>query len=139
MSLEENKVIVNRSTEGLWNKGNMAVIDELYATDFVIHDPLQGDGDLEYFKQYARGVLTGIPDLHIATDDLIAEGDQVVKRWTARGTHKGNFMGVPATGNRIEVTGIEIFRIAGGKIAEIWSNMDSLGLMQQLGVIPPMG
>jgi len=139
MSLEENKVIVNRSTEGLWNKGNMAVIDELYATDFIIHDPLQGDGDLEYFKQYARGVLTGIPDLHIATDDLIAEGDQVVKRWTARGTHKGNFMGVPATGNRIEVTGIEIFRIAGGKIAEIWSNMDSLGLMQQLGVIPPMG
>ena len=139
MSLEENKVIVNRSTEGLWNEGNMAVIDELYATDFIIHDPLQGDGDLEYFKQYARGVLTGIPDLHIATDDLIAEGDQVVKRWTARGTHKGNFMGVPATGNRIEVTGIEIFRIAGGKIAEIWSNMDSLGLMQQLGVIPPMG
>ena len=139
MSLEENKVIVNRSTEGLWNKGDMAVIDELYATDFVIHDPLQGDGDLEYFKQYARGVLTGIPDLHIATDDLIAEGDQVVKRWTARGTHKGDFMGVPATGNRIEVTGIEIYRIAGGKIVEIWSNMDSLGLMQQLGVIPPMG
>ena len=117
----------------------MAVIDELYATDFVIHDPLQGDGDLGYLKQYARGVLTGIPDLHITTDDLIAEGDQVVKRWTARGTHKGDFMGVPATGNRIEVTGIEIYRIAGGKIVEIWGVMDSLGLMQQLGVIPPMG
>lgn len=139
MSVEKNKAIVNRSTEELWNKRNMALIDKLYATDFVMHDPLQGDGDLEYFKQYARGALTGIPDLHIATDDLIAEGDQVVKRWTATGTHKGDFMGVPATGNRIEVTGIEIFRIAGGKIAEIWLNMDSLGLMQQLGVIPPMG
>lgn len=139
MSLEENKAIVNRSTAVLWNKGNMAVIDELYAIDFIMHDPSQGDGDLEYFKQYARGVLTGIPDLHIATDDLIAEGDQVVKRWTARGTHKGDFMGIPATGNQIEVAGIEIYRIADGKIVEIWGVMDSLGLMQQLGVIPPMG
>ena len=115
------------------------MIDELYATDFVMHDPLQSDGDLEHLKQYARGVLTGIPDLHIATDDLIAEGDQVVKRWTARGTHKGDFMGIPATGNQIEVAGIEIYRIADGKIVEIWGVMDSLGLMQQLGVIPPMG
>ena len=139
MSLEENKAIVNRSTEGVWNKRNIALIDELYADNFVFHDPVQANGDLEYFKQYANGVYTGIPDLHIATDDLIAEGDQVVKRWTARGTHKGDFMGVPATGNRIEVTGIEIFRIADGKIAEIWANMDSLGLMQQIGVIPPMG
>ncbi len=139
MSLEENKAIVNRSTEELWNKGNIAVIDDLYTTDFILHDPAQGDGDLGYFKQYASGVLAGIPDLHIATDDLIAEGDQVVKRWTARGTHKGEFMGVPATGNKIEVKGIEIFRITGGKIAEIWSVLDSLTLMQQIGVIPPMG
>jgi len=139
MSLEENKAIVSRSTEGLWNKGNMAVIDELYAIDFTMHDPSQGDGDLEHFRQYARGVRAGIPDLHISTDDLIAEGDKVVKRWTARGTHNADFMGIPATGSRIEVKGIEIYRIADGKIVEIWGVMDSLGLMQQLGVIPPMG
>ena len=139
MALEENKAVVNRSTEELWNKGNMAVIDELYTTDFIMHDPARGDGDLAYFKQYARGVLTGIPDLHIATDDLIAEGDQVMKRFTARGTHKGEFMGVPATGNKIAVKGMEIFRIADGRIAEIWNVLDSLTLMQQLGVVPTMG
>ena len=139
MSLAENKAVVNRSTDEIWNKGNMAMIDELYTTDFVMHDPSQGDGDLEHFKQYASGVHTGIPDLYIATDDLVAERDLVVKRWTARGTHKGEFMGVPATGNQIDVKGIEIYRIAGGKVAEIWGVMDALGLMQQIGVIPPMG
>ena len=138
MSLKENKDIIKRYTDECCNKGNIALIDELFAVDFV-HHFLPGPGDLEAFRQYQKSVLIGLPDVHITTHDLIAEGDKVVKYFTASGTHKGEFMGVPATGNKIEVIGLEIFRIANGKIAEAWGVLDSLTLMQQLGVIPSEG
>ena len=138
MSVEENKEIVNRMTEEFWNTGNVAVVDEFYAPNYVGHDP-GGLMDLEQFKQSAAAYFAAFPDLHITTDDLIAEGDKVVKRFTARCTHTGEFMGIPPTGKQITVTGNEIFRIAGGKIVEIWQSMDTLGMMQQLGVIPPLG
>lgn len=140
MSGEENKVIVRRSVEEFWNKANMAAIEELYAPNYVGHDPSGlHAGNLEEFKQSARATFTGFPDLHVTIEDLVAEGDRVVKRWTARGTHKGEFMGISPTGNQITITGIDIYRIAGDKIEECWSNSDALGMMQQLGVIPPLG
>jgi steroid delta-isomerase-like uncharacterized protein len=123
---EANKAIVRRSVEEFWNTGNMAAIDEFYATD-----------DLEQFKQAAMANFTGFPDLHLTIDDLIAEGDKVAKRWTVRGTHTGEFMGIPPTGKQITVTGTDIYRIASGKFVEAWGNLDALGLMQQLGVMPP--
>lgn len=140
MSPEENKAIVRRSVDEFWNTGNLAAIDELYAPSYVGHDPSGlHAGDLDGFKQSARAIFTGVPDLQVTIDDMVAEGDRVVKRWTARGTHKGEYMGIPATGNQITVTGIDVYRIAGDKIEECWSNSDALGMMQQLGVIPPMG
>jgi steroid delta-isomerase-like uncharacterized protein len=125
-------------TEEFWNTGDMAKVDEFFVASYVQHGPT-GSMDLEQFKQTAAAYFGGFPDLHIATDDLVAEGDQVVKRWTARCTHKGEYMGMPPTGNELVVTGIEIFRIAGGKIVEVWASMDTLGMLQQLGVIPPLG
>ena len=140
MSVKENKAFIDRMTKEFWNTGNMAVIGEFYSADYVGHDPSGlHAGDLAQFKQSAQAIFTGFPDLRVSIDDLVAEGDKVVKRWTAHSTHTGEFMGIPATGNPVETTGIHIYRIAGGKIAEVWANSDSLGMMQQLGVIPPMG
>jgi steroid delta-isomerase-like uncharacterized protein len=137
---EENKTLIRRSVEEFWNTGDMAVVDELWGTSYIGHDPSGFHaGTLEEFKQNAKAIFAAFPDAVVIIDDLIAKGDQVVKRWTARGTHKGDFMGIPATGNKFEFTGIDIYRIAGGKIVECWSNSDSMGFMQQLGVIPPMG
>ena len=138
MSLAKNKAFVDRMTEEFWNAGNLTVVDEFYAVGFCSHDP-NGTMDLEQFKQQAAAYFVAFPDLNIITDDLVAEGDKVVKRWTAHCTHKGELMGIPPTGKQITVTGLEMFRLAGGKIVEIWSIMDSLGMMQQIGVIPPMG
>jgi steroid delta-isomerase-like uncharacterized protein len=138
MSTEENKALVKRMTEEFWNTGNMDAIDEFFSADYVGHDP-SGTMDMEKLKQSAAAYFAGFPDLHITTDDLLAEGDKVVKRWTAHCTHMGEYLGIPATGNKLVVTGIEIFRIAGGKIEEVWANMDSMGMLQQLGVIPPPG
>ena len=134
----QNKDFLNAFTENFWNEHNLAAFEEYYSADLIVH-AADGDYNFEQWKEVCQAYFTGFPDLHITTDDLIAEGDKAVKVWTANSTHKGDFMGIPATGNRIMIKGIEVFRIADGKIAEIWMSMDMLGMMQQLGVIPPMG
>jgi predicted ester cyclase len=83
--------------------------------------------------------LTGFPDLQTTVEDLVAEGEKVVGRWAGRATHSGPFMNIPPTGKQVTVAGIAIVRLEGGKIVEEWVNFDALGMMQQLGVIPPMG
>lgn len=93
----------------------------------------------ESFKRVAALIRTTFPDIHFAVEDEVAEGDKVVVRWTMRGTHKGEFMGVPGTGKQVTGAGMHFFRVAGAKITEIWVNRDELGMMQQLGVVPPMG
>jgi steroid delta-isomerase-like uncharacterized protein len=134
---EEYKTTVQRSVDEFWNTGTLEAIDEFFATSYVGHDPSGiHAGDLATFKMSAEAMFTAFPDLQVTIEDMVAEGDRVVKRWTARGTHDGEFMGIPATGNQIEVTGIDIYRMAGDKIEECWSNSDALGMMQQLGVIP---
>jgi predicted ester cyclase len=87
-------------------------------------------------KQYAAMNLGAFPDVRVSVEDQIAEGDMVVTRWTATGTHTGELMGIPPTGRRIEISGITINRFSGGRIAEDWYQSDDLGMMQQLGVIP---
>ena len=137
MSVEENKAIFRRIVEEGFNKGNLAIVDELVATDHVNHtDNVHGP---EEYKQFITMYRTAFPDLHMTIEDQIAEGDKVVNRWTSRGTHKGDLMGIPPTGKQTTVTGMYVARIIGGKIVEEWGNFDALGMMQQLGVVPPPG
>jgi len=136
--MKKNKDFIQAFNEDFWNKQNIAAFEKYFTADFISHYPgvdMNGEQVIGLCKAY----FSAFPDLHITTDDLIAEGDKVVKVWTANSTNKGDFMGIPATGKRIVVKGIEVFRIKDGKIAENWVSMDNLGMMQQLGVIPPMG
>ena len=140
MSVEQNKSIVRRWIEEGWNKGNLSVVDQIYAADVVQHDPGSPAPvtSSTVLKQYVGVFLTAIPDLHFTIDDLIAEGDKVAWRFTSRGTQTGPLMTIPPTGKVCNVTGLVLFRLADGKIAEVWVNYDNLGLLQQLGVIPVM-
>ena len=140
MSTEENKAIIRRHVDEFWNQGKLDVADELHATDYVFHDSTSPEmRGTEAYNQFAITYRTAFPDLHFTIEDLIAVGDQVVQRWSCTGTHQGDLMGIPPTGKQTRTTGISIFRIVGGKIAEEWVNWSTLSLMQQLGVIPPMG
>jgi steroid delta-isomerase-like uncharacterized protein len=139
MSTEENKAVVRRIYEEM-SKGKEAAIaatEDLCAPAYVWHGPF-GDMDMAAMKQFVPAWYTAFPDSHAAVEDLIAEGDKVVQRYTVRATHQGEFMGVPATGKVVTLTGIIISRFAGGKIVEDWDNPDMLGFMQQLGAIPQM-
>ena len=141
MSADENKSVLNRIYDEVINKGNIELIDELIAPEYVLHGgpnmPMEVKG-LEGFKQYINMIRTGMPDCHMAMEDIIAEGDKVVHRFTLRGTHTGQFGEIPPTGNKIEITGTVTSRFAGGKEAESWMNSDNLTMFQQMGVIPPL-
>ena len=142
MSTEENKAVVRRMYEKC-NKGKeaaMAALEELNAPDYVMHDPLPPgiSPDLAGFKQLCTAWWTAFPDGQFVVEDLIAEGDKVVARVTFRGTHQGEFMGMPPTGKQVSFTGIEIDRIEDDKFVETWANLDVLGFLQQLGTIPQM-
>ena len=138
MSTEDNKAHVRRGFEAV-NQKNLAVFDELLTPDVVFHTASTTMQGLEAYKQFLSMYMTAFPDLHFTIEDMIAEGDTVVARFTTRGTHQGNFMGIPPTGKQGSGTGIFIDRIVNGKAVEQWFNTDDLGLLQQLGVIPPMG
>ncbi|MCK4393961.1 ester cyclase [Candidatus Bipolaricaulota bacterium] len=141
MSTEQNKTIARRHVEEGVGKRNLSVVDELLATNFVLHatPPSGVPLDREGYKKLVSMIHTGFSDYRVTVEDMVAEGDRVVIRLTMRGTHKGEFMGITPTGKHVTWTGITILRIEGGKIVEIWNQVDSLGLMQQLGVVPPPG
>jgi len=121
------------------NKGKavfMVAIDDFCSTNYVIHNRFGANiRGLNDVKQFLGGFADAFPDLHFNTDDMVAEGDRIVARNTWTGTNKGAFMGIPATNKKVTFWTIEIDRIANGKIVEAWVRMDTLGLMQQLGVI----
>jgi steroid delta-isomerase-like uncharacterized protein len=134
---EQNKVIARRCIEELFNRGNYAVVDELFASDYIGYpDRIVGPKGV---KQAVTTLRHAFPDVRLIVEDLIAEGDRIVIRWTAHGTHEGEYEGIPATGKQATVTGIYIERIANGKFVEGWENLDALGLMVQLGVVPATG
>ncbi len=140
MSLEENKAIELRFLEEVVNKGNLDVIDEHCAANFVDQTALPGTApDREGYKQFFAMSRSALPDFHSTLEDIIAEGDKVAERFTVRGTHKGEWMGIAPTGKQVTVQGMAIHRITDGKIVENWANMDMLGVMVQLGVVPPPG
>ncbi len=138
MSTEDNKAHVRRGFEAI-NQKNLAVFDELLDPDVVFHNASTTMQGLEAYKQFLSMYITAFPDLQFTVEDMIAEGDRVVARCTASGTHQGTLMGIPPTGKHVKMTLIFIDRIVNGKGVEQWSNSDDLGMLQQLGVIPPMG
>jgi predicted ester cyclase len=140
MSTEANKTSVRRFYDEVFNKKNRAAIDEFIDPNQVDHAAPPGTpGGLAGAKQTIGMYLTAFPDLHFTVEDMIAEGDKLVARLTVRGTQQGAFMGIPPTGKHVTVTAIDISRMAGGKSVEHWIEMDTLGMMQQLGVIPAPG
>jgi steroid delta-isomerase-like uncharacterized protein len=140
MSTEDNKALVRRAIEEGWNQGNVALIDELDAPNFIHHDPdFPNFQTREDYKQWVTEIRNAFPDLHLTIEDVIAEGGQVVARWTFRGTNTGDMvtpMHIPATGKQVTVTGITISRFAEGKVVEDWHQGDIMSFMQQLGLVP---
>jgi steroid delta-isomerase-like uncharacterized protein len=138
---EVNKALIQRFVEEAFNKGNVDVADEVYASAFIAHDPtiLEGQGSPEQVKQFVNTYLSAFPDGHTTVEDVISDGEKVAYRWTFRGTHQGELMGIPPTGEQVTITGITINRLSGGKVEEQWNNFDQLGMLQQLGVAPAPG
>lgn len=132
MSTEQNKAI-QRRFQDIWNQGDFIIIKEIWDKDFINHN-VEAKG-LEAIKQYITVYRNAFPDVEFKINDQIAEGDKVVMHFTITGTHKGEFQGIAPTGKAIKMTGIAIHRIVNGKIVEIWSNWDALGLLKQLGAV----
>ena len=139
MSNEDNKALIRRFYEEVFNKRNLAAINDFYAPDHIDHTLPPGlPVSLEGTKQAIATMLEGFPDLRITNEDMIAEGDKVVIRFTTHGTQQGTLGRIPPTGEQVAVSTIEITRIAGGKIVEDWGLDDRLGMLQQLGLVPAM-
>ncbi len=142
MSTEQNKELATRMIEEIFNRGDVGKADEFLAPDFVEREELPPGlpGGREGVKQLAMMLRSAFPDLKATVEDILAEGDKVVIRQTWTGTHTGGeFMGVPPTGKRVSVGVIDIIRVADGKFAEHWGQMDSMAMMQQLGAIETPG
>jgi len=136
MSTEENKALAQRSWE-IVNQRNPDLIEEFYPSDFVWHEPDRDVQGYEQAKQFVSSFLKGFPDINISVEDTIAEGDQVVSRYTIRGTHQGETEEFgPPTGKQMELGGITIHRFEDGKIVEEWESYDNLSVLQQLGLVP---
>ena len=136
MSTAQHKTLVRRIFEEGFNQNQPAVFDELIAPDYVNHSlPAPAPGAAG-FAMVASMFRAAFPDLHFTIEDLIAEGDKVMTRWTMRGTHLGEFMGLPPTGKHVTAGGMQIERVVNGQIVEHWRKSDDLGLLQQLGAIP---
>lgn len=138
MTVDENKAVVrrfNEITQQFFRDGNVSGLDEVCAPNFVLHGPGMPP-DLAGLKQMVPVFRTAFPDVEVVTEDLVAEGDRVVDRVTVRGTHRGEFMGIPPSGKRFEMQEIHIARIVDGKIVERWTQFDMFGLLHQIGGIP---
>jgi predicted ester cyclase len=139
MSTEENKALLRRLVEEVFSaQGDLDVADEIYAPNYVGHNPLDPEDvrGPEGAKEQARMYRSAFPDVRLSIEEQVAEGDKVVTRWIGSGTHQGEMMGIAPTGNQIRVDGITISRIQDGKVVEDWELFNALGLMQQLGGVP---
>ena len=136
---EQNKAIVRRVPEEITSQGKLELIDELFSPDIVDHTFTPELGltpGREGIRQFISMLRAAFPDIDIKVQDAIAEGDKVVVRNSAQGTHQGEFMGIPPSGKHATWSEIHIARITDGKIVEHWANVDLLGMLQQLGVVP---
>jgi predicted ester cyclase len=135
MSTEKNKSITRRYFEELWNQNNLAVIDEIMAPEGVGHVAGKTFSGADTFRHRAKNLRAIYSDVSFTIEDQIAESDKVLVRWTFRGKHTGEYMGVQPTGKEVVATGMNLFRLANGRIEEIWVESDDLGEMQQLGIV----
>ncbi len=137
MAIEKHKAVISRLFTEVFGAGNMDALDDILAAEVVWHDATAQETKRgsENVRQVAILFRTAFPDARFPLYDLIAEGDKVVARWGLRGTHRAEFLGIPGTGRSVEVSGMVIYRLAGGKVVEYWGNCDTLGLMQQLGML----
>jgi steroid delta-isomerase-like uncharacterized protein len=133
---EQNKTLARRWFEDLFSRGNLDAANEILSADFVDHLTHEDERGLEELKAYVTIYRAAFPDIQDTLEQIVAEGDKVVVRWTSRGTHQGEFMGVAPTGRHVTFTGMRLFRIAENKIAESWVNIDEQGLQEQLGTAP---
>src|SRR5262245_22106574 len=131
----DNKALVRRWFDEVWNQGRADTIDEMLSPVSLVHglgEPLKG---IEAFKAFHRAYREAFPDVRIHIEEMIAEGDLVAARWTATGTHRGDGLGIPATNKPARFTGMVISRFENGRLVEGWNNFDQLGMFQQLGVV----
>lgn len=136
MDPEQYKLLANQVWEEIWHQGNLDRLDQLFAPDFVRHDPGRELHGVEQNCQFIASLRTAFPDGRFTTEDQIAEGDKVVVRYRFTGAHLGAFQGMPPTGKRVGYSAILIYRIADDRIAEQWTELDLLGFLRQLGVLP---
>lgn len=132
--------LVRRDPEEIWTDGNLDAIDDLFAESFVLHDPSstgkpRGRDD---YREYVETYRAAFPDLEYAVESVISEDDVAALRYTARGTHEGELLGLEPTGERVSVSGMEMYRVEDGRIAEMLTSYDALGLFQGLGVVLPL-
>jgi steroid delta-isomerase-like uncharacterized protein len=139
--LERNKEIIRALAEDVIHRGDLNRVAEFFAPEYAPHDPSNPGrrGGVEGAREFIGMLHAGLSDVRYSIEGLTAEADRVVYRWTLQGTHTGVFMGVPPSGRPIRVTGMDMFRLANGKIVESWASADALGMLQQLGVLPPLG
>jgi steroid delta-isomerase-like uncharacterized protein len=140
-SPEANNAIAVAFFEAVWNKGDFGVLDTLIAPDAVDHSTVGGQPKTEKGSASFRAIVSmfraGMPDIRLTIDDEIYTGDKVVHRWRLAGTDTGGLMGMPPSGKELTFSGTTIVRMEDGKIVERWANVDEVGLLQQLGVVPP--
>lgn len=133
---ESNARVMRRAFQDIMHGGDVAVIDELFASDFAGHDTAGGTFGREEFRAGVAAMLAAFSERQVVIAGQIVDGDKVATRWQASGVHSGAFNGFPATGRHVTMTGISIDRIAGGKVVESWEVTDDAGLLRQLGVLP---
>ncbi len=140
MSVEDNKAVVHNFIEEVWHEGNLDSIPKYIASGYIRHTNHMRDGGrevrgLDGARQSIAALRTSFPDIHFTSEDVLVDEDKVVVRWTASGTHRGEFMGLSPTGIHVSWAGINIYRVADGKIVERWAYEDGVSLYQQLGLI----
>lgn len=137
----ENKTIVRRLYEEVWNERKLEVVDELISKSHALQDPIASGSQVgpKLYKRRVVELTTAFPDLRFTIEDTIVEGEKLVACWTISGTHQGEYVGIPATGRKISLEGITIHHIRNGKILDSYARWDVLGLMRQLGAIPSQG
>ena len=139
MTTEDNKILVRRQFDEIWNGANWAIVDDLFASDYVNHDPYNPDQEKgpEGFKQRVAEYRSVLGDFDLRIERQIAEGDMVETHWSLRGVHEGALEGVEPTGKSVRVDGQLMSRVVDGKFVEEWVHWDTLGLLRQIGAVPP--
>ena len=137
MNVDENKKLVSIIADEIWNQGKLNVCDEIMSVDAKYHGPHMptGNGTREDWKQAIAMYRNAFPDSHVTYEELIANNDIVVGRWSATATNTGKLAGIPSTGKPISLSGITIYKFKGYKISEVWEQLDMLGMWTQLGII----